>query len=349
VSDDAAAAVVAKHWSPARLAAYVAAGVLLWVVLAVPGFLVGSTGTGWPTRDQFLDRRESVLLASLVGAALASAGVAYQAILRNPLADPYLLGVSSGASLLAYLWRIAPVGAVVLGGLGALSQQAFAFAGALLSVGVVFALSTRRGRLEPITLLLVGVIVNAVNGSILMLVNELYRGLPSMGGPVALLVGGIQVSLERGQVIAAAACVAAGWVVLMALSGQLNVATLSTAEAESLGVNVHRLRWVALLVASLVTASAVAISGPIGFVGLVSPHLARLIVGHDHRKLMPIATALGAGLLVVADAGSRLLSHQAAAATLLPVGVLTSLLGGPFFLLLLYQTRRRADAPGAVG
>ena len=349
MSDDAAAAVVAKHWSPARLAAYVAAGVLLWVVLAVPGFLVGSTGTGWPTRDQFLDRRESVLLASLVGAALASAGVAYQAILRNPLADPYLLGVSSGASLLAYLWRIAPVGAVVLGGLGALSQQAFAFAGALLSVGVVFALSTRRGRLEPITLLLVGVIVNAVNGSILMLVNELYRGLPSMGGPVALLVGGIQVSLERGQVIAAAACVAAGWVVLMALSGQLNVATLSTAEAESLGVNVHRLRWVALLVASLVTASAVAISGPIGFVGLVSPHLARLIVGHDHRKLMPIATALGAGLLVVADAGSRLLSHQAAAATLLPVGVLTSLLGGPFFLLLLYQTRRRADAPGAVG
>jgi iron complex transport system permease protein len=127
----------------------------------------------------------------------------------------------------------------------------------------------------------------------------------------------------------------------MAISGQLNVAALSESEAGALGVNIHRLRWVALGVASLMTASAVALTGPIGFVGLVCPHLARLMVGRDVRRLLPLATALGAALLAAADALSRHLVPAPSIATKLPVGVLTGLAGGPFFLLLLWQARRK--------
>jgi len=285
-----------------------------------------------------------VLLASLVGAALSAAGVAYQAILRNPLAEPYLLGVSSGASLAAYLWRF-PVLGTLLGAAGvAVTQQLFAFAGALAAVAVVFFLASRRGRVEPLTLLLVGVIVNAVNGSIYLLVNALAKDMTGgSGGEIAFLVGVIQTNLEPRQVIATAVVVAVGWTVLAYLAGQLNTAVLSEAEAESLGVRIHRLRWIALVVASLMTASAVAVSGPIGFVGLVGPHLARLLVGHDQRRLLPVATAMGAGLLALADGASRLLAMESLAGSVLPVGILTGLLGGPFFLLLLWQTRGRGE------
>jgi iron complex transport system permease protein len=305
--------------------------------------MVGSGGVGWPvTREVFYIRREVVLLSSLVGAALAAAGVTYQAILRNPLADPYLLGVSSGAALFAYFWRL-PALATLAAALGAASQQAFAFAGALLAVFWVLAIASRRGRLEPVTLLLVGVIINALNGSIFLLVYSLVSTLPSSEGALSLLVGGIQTGLTVPQKLAATVLIALGFLILLAISGQLNAAGVGDAEAESLGVRLHRLRWIALVVASLVTASAVAISGPIGFVGLICPHLARLFVGTDQRRLLPVATALGAAILCLADAASRGLAASGLAATLLPVGVLTSLLGGPFFLLLLIQNRRRAD------
>ena len=326
------------------------ASLLLWALLAALCLLVGSTGVGWPgSREALHFRLQMVLLASLAGAALASAGVAYQAVLRNPLAEPYLLGVSSGASLAAYLWRFPAVGAglAALGGTAAaeaVSQQAFAFAGALLAVASVFALATRRGRIEPVTLLLVGVIVNSVNGSVYLLLNALAKDMTGgSGGEVAFLVGVIQTNLRSSQVAVAATVIAVGWVILSYLSGRLNAAVLSDAEAESLGVRIHRLRWAALVTASLMTASAVAVSGPIGFIGLVAPHLARLLVGHDQRRLLPVAAALGAGLLALADAASRLMAMNALAQTVLPVGILTGLLGGPFFLFLLWQTRRRGD------
>jgi iron complex transport system permease protein len=289
-----------------------------------------------------LIRREVVLLSSLVGAGLAAAGVTYQAILRNPLADPYLLGVSSGAALFAYVWRL-PLLAGVAAMLGAISQQGFAFAGALVAVFWTLLLASRRGRLEPVTLLLVGVIINALNGSIFLLVYSLAATMPSSEGALSLLVGGIQTGLTTDQKLAAACLIAAGFIVLMSIAGHLNAAGVGDAEAESLGVRIQRLRWLALIVASLVTASAVAISGPIGFIGLICPHVARLFVGTDQRKLLPVATALGAALLCAADAASRRLAGEGLAQTLLPVGVLTSLLGGPFFLLLLLQTRRRVD------
>jgi iron complex transport system permease protein len=263
--------------------------------------------------------------------------VAYQAVLRNPLADPYLLGVSSGASLAAYLWRLP--GIVGVSVVAALSQQGFALVGALLAIAVVFALSSRRGRLEPVTLLLVGVIVNAINGAIFLLVNALRPELAGQGGGVmGFLVGGIQTNLEGHQVWAAGCVCAVVVVLLMGMAAGLNVAGLSEAEARSLGVRIHRLRWVALVSASVMTAAVVAISGPIGFVGLICPHVARRMVGHDARRLLPLSAALGAGLLALADAVSRSMIRYAG--TWPPVGVLTALLGGPFFLYLLYRQRR---------
>ncbi|HTL28387.1 MAG TPA: iron ABC transporter permease [Tepidisphaeraceae bacterium] len=328
----------AKRWSVGRLLITIAVSLALWALVATFCLMIGSTGSfGWPAPRTLNYRIENVGLASLIGAALGASGVVYQAILRNPLADPYLLGVSTGASLAAYIWRFT---ALTVGVFAGVSQQGFAFGGAIIAVSVVFLLAGFRGRLEPLTLLLVGVIVNAVNASLYLLLNSIKRDLPG-DTSMAFLIGGIQTNLDQSQIIAAGVVVAMTWMILLSLSGQLNVAVLSEGEAISLGVRINRLRWLALLLASLMTASAVAISGPIGFVGLVCPHLSRLVVGHDHRRLFPVATATGAGLLALADAASRLLASQNLAQTYLPVGVLTGLLGGPFFLLLLWQSRRQ--------
>ncbi len=312
---------------------------VVWVAVAMACLCVGSTSSGfhWPVSDlQMHFRRENVLLASLIGAALAGAGVVYQAILRNPLADPYLLGVSSGAMLWSFIWRFFPL-ALVASASAAISQQAFAFGGALLAMAIVFGLSMRRGKLEPITLLLVGVIVNSINGSLFLLLNTLKHDITGgSGGPMSFLIGGIQTNLTAEQEISAAVGVSICWITLLYLAGQLNTASLGEAEAVSLGIRIHRLRWIALSVASLMTASAVAISGPIGFIGLVCPHLSRMLVGNDQRRLLPTATAMGAVLLAVADAASRSISQ-----TSLPVGVITGLLGGPFYLLLLWNARHR--------
>jgi iron complex transport system permease protein len=319
------------------------ASALLWAIVAAACVCVGSTGhIGWPGRGYALDYRiDVVLVASLVGAGLGAAGVSYQAILRNPLADPYLLGVSSGASLLSLLWYVGALESLSMTTAGALGQQSSAFAGALLSVVIVLLVSHRRGAIEPVTLILVGVIVNAVNGSFYMLIYSRYPQIVARGGgPFTFLVGGIQTALTQYQERLSAIIVACGWIILAALSGQLNIAPLGEAEAHARGVRIQRLRWLGLIVASLMTAAVVAISGPIGFVGLVTPHIARLVVGNDQRRVLPLATALGASLLAVADAISRLLSQETLLHTQIPVGVLTGLLGGPFFLALLWRSRR---------
>ena len=337
--------MTAPRWSLLRLLLTLAASIAVWMLLAFGCMLVGSTGkVGWPANGDVLrERLDVVLIASLVGASLASAGVVYQAILRNPLADPYLLGVSTGATLFAYLWQF-PAATTLLATLGGssqyLGQQAMAFVGAIVTVAIVFTLASgRRGRLEPVTLLLVGVIVNAVNGAVFLLLNALVKDPATPGGPLALLVGGLQQTLPAGHKLTAALCAGLGWIVMLYLAGALHVAGLSDVEAAALGVRIHRLRWLALIVASLVTAAAVSVSGPIGFVGLICPHLARLVIGNDPRRLLPLATALGAGLLAAADAASRVLARPGAAGTTLPVGVLTGLVGGPFFLVLLLRAR----------
>ena len=331
------------RFSPRQFLLTLACAAALWALVAGLCLLGGSGRFGWPDNRYVLHvRLQSVLLASLIGAALAVAGVTYQAILKNPLADPYLLGVSSGATLAAYLWRL-PAG-LALGAIAtAFSQQAFALLGALATVAIVFTLASRRGRLEPVTLLLVGVIVNAVNGSIFLFVNAIRPELAGQGGgPLAFLVGGIQTNTEPRPVIVAAIICALLFLALLWLAPQLNVAGLSESEARSLGVRVQRLRWTALFAASLMTALAVALSGPIGFVGLICPHLGRRLVGRDARRLLPLSAALGAALLTLADTLSRVLIKGID--TWLPVGVLTGLLGGPFFLYLLYRQRNATTA-----
>jgi iron complex transport system permease protein len=329
------------RWDAPKLTAMLALSATAIALGALLALCVGSNGVGWPDPSVRGFREESVFSAALIGAALAGAGVAYQAILRNPLADPYLLGVSSGASLLAYLWQLPIFAAVVraLGILAPLSEQTAAFVGAIVAVCIVLGLAGRRGRLEPVTLLLVGVIVNAVAGSVFLLVNALVHQLPGNGGPMAFLVGGIQ-AITSQQRWAALGLVIIGWIVLLYFSGQMNVAGLDDGEAESLGVRIHRLRWIALVAASLMTAAAVAISGPIGFVGLVCPHVGRLLVGSDQRRLLPVATVIGALLLMAADGFCRYLSGRELLGDLLPVGVLTGLIGGPFFLYLLFRGKK---------
>jgi iron complex transport system permease protein len=327
-----------KRFSLQQLLLTLSLSLLLWLIVAGGCLFIGSSGFSAPQNAFELSiRLQSIRLASLVGAALAAAGVAYQAILRNPLADPYLLGVSSGASLCSYLWRVPGISGISLLA-AALSQQGFALLGALAAVAVVFTLASRRGRLEPVTLLLVGVIVNAINGSIFLLINSLRPEITAQGGgTIAFLVGGIQTNIETSQIIATTLVCAIVFILLMFIAPALNVAGLSEAEAQSLGVRIHRLRWVALISASVMTASAVAISGPIGFVGLICPHLARRLAGNDARRLLPLSAAMGAALLALADALSRGIIKIAG--TWPPVGVITGLLGGPFFLYLLYRQR----------
>lgn len=314
----------------------------IWAAIAALCLLVGSTAIGWPG-DLFWSRGEIVLQASVVGAGLAAAGVAYQAVLRNGLADPYLLGVASGATLGGMLWRLPAFAMVPV--LSAAGQQVSALVGALAAVAAVFAVSTRRGRLEPVTLLLTGVIVSALCGAVLLVLVSIYPELmASEGGAASILVGNLQSNLSQVHKWVGAAVVGVGTVLLVLLAPSLAVGTLSDAEAESLGVRVNRLRWLALGAASIVVAAAVSMSGPIGFVGLIGPHVARLLVGPDPRRHLPVAVALGAALLAGADGICRLLAQQSLLGILLPVGVITAMLGGPFFLTLMVRERGASNA-----
>lgn len=312
----------------------------IWGAAASVCVMVGSTEIGWPTHWETARLRLliHVLPASLIGAALASAGVAYQAILRNPLADPYLLGTSGGAMLAAYLWRLpvlAGVGWVVW-----LSPHSFALIGALAATSIVLLLAGLRGRIEPVTAILVGAIINSLCGAGFILLNAIFKDLQGSGGVLTFLVGDIQTTASRSHVIVSTIAIGVGWVVLLAMTPALNVIRLSEDEARSLGVRVQRTRWAGLLVASLMTAAAVAISGPIGFVGLICPHVGRWFCGNDNRRLMIVATALGASVLALADALSRYLLSVEGVKTVLPVGVITAILGGPFFLFILLRSRR---------
>lgn len=322
----------------ARFARLIAIAFLLWIVAAVVCTLGGSTGRfGRVSYDIAMLRLTThVLPASLIGASLAAAGVAYQAVLRNPLADPYLLGASSGATLATYLWRLPLVGALPM--IAGWSPHAFSLAGALLAVGAVMGVSRRGGRIDPTTAVLAGVIVNALCGSAFMLLNAIYRDPPGSGGVLAYLVGDIQTSASTRDVWLSVILSGGSLLALIPLAASLNVVRLSEDEAASLGVRVHRVRWLSLGLASLMTAASVAISGPIGFVGLVCPHIGRWFVGNDNRRLLVVSIALGAALLALADLLERVLLDRLG--TLVPVGIITSLVGAPFFLILLLRGRR---------
>ena len=323
-----------------RLAGIWLAAAACVAVACAAAVCVGTTGeVEWPTTALLDLRLDRAIAAALIGGGLAAAGVAYQATLRNPLADPYLLGASGGAALAAYAWTLPPVAAAMPGWLGIAGQPGVAFIGAVAAVAVVLALAGGGGRLEPTRAVLVGVVIGILCGGVFALLTRIYR--EPTGGALAFLFGRVpdpaawQLWTLGGGVTLCLLLLAMG-------GGRLAAVGLGEAEAASLGVSPDATRWAALVVASLLAAVATAVAGPVGFVGLMGPHLGRLVVGPDPRRLLPVATAVGAVLLLLADGLGRYGVRWVG--TTVPAGVVTNLIGGPFFLLLLYGRRGRTSA-----
>jgi len=284
------------------------------------------------TRGIVIDfRLARVLLAACVGAALACAGASYQAVLRNPLADPFILGVSGGAALGAVLYiAIAPSSG--LG--GSIARPAAAFLGAVLTLVVLFGLARIQGRTETTALLLTGVVLNAFDSAIIQFFVS--AGDPArFQGTLSYLMGAM--NAPSWQALAIVGVLSGGGIALLfAHAHTLNLLALGDEEAAQLGVSVDRATWTVVLAASLVTAAAVAFAGIIGFVGLIVPHAMRALFGSDHRALLPASAMGGAATLMLADAAARTFVAPAE----LPVGVVTAIIGGPFFLVLLMKRLR---------
>lgn len=279
----------------------------------------------------FIARLPRALAGALVGGALAAAGVVLQALLRNPLATPFTLGVSAGASLGAMLVIILGVPLTVLGGS---AVPLASLAGSLAAVGIVYALARlRRQGLSTNVLLLAGVTLNSLFSAVIMFVQYLADFSQSFQA-IRWLMGNLDVSGYDSIVWALPLLVVAAagfaW-----LPRSLNLLALGTEHAATRGVNVLRTQRIAFLSASLATGAAVSLGGPIGFIGIVVPHIVRLLVGADHRVVLPASAFLGAAFLVTCDVGARTLM----APVELPVGVITAMLGGPFFLWLLIRSR----------
>lgn len=282
-------------------------------------------------------RLPRVLLAAVVGAGLSVVGVAIQALVRNGLADPYVLGISSGASVGAALVLLLGV----LSGLGIYALSAGAFLGALLATAVVFLVAQRGGRLSPLRLILTGVSVGYVLSALTSFLLFQSPDAEQVRSVLFWLLGSFA-QARWSQLTLPAAAVLAGCVLLIARGRWLNALVMGQDTAVTLGVDVRRLGIELFLVTSLMTATVVTVSGAIGFVGLMMPHAVRLLVGADHRRVLPIAALLGASFMIWVDVVARTL----VAPEELPVGIITALLGGPFFLLLMRGGRARPRGMG---
>lgn len=309
----------------------------------VVGSLLRAIGidNGWAPDDPIIEstlwvvRFPRIVMGLVVGASLAIAGAVMQAIFGNPLAEPGVVGVSSGAALGAAA-GIVLGGAGLAGVLGSGGIAVLAFAGGLLATLLVYAVSRSNGRTEVVTLLLTGIAINAFAGAglafLLFAGNTASREqivfwqLGSLNGSRWLEVGIVAVTSVVGLIIA------------LIIAGRLNLLALGERSARHLGVNVEALRIGSIVLVALLTGVAVAFCGIIAFVGLVVPHIIRMAIGPSHRPLI-LASAIGGGaLLVYAD----LLARTVITGADLPIGMLTSLVGGPFFFFLLYRQRKRS-------
>jgi len=287
-------------------------------------------GPGGPSTPDYViivrTRLPRVLLGAVVGGSLSAAGAALQALLQNPLAEPHLLGVSSGAAVAGMVALIAgadPVSPLV---------PAAAFAGALGTMALVYLAARAHGRTTPHAILLVGVVCNAIAAAAIMLVNAI-ASYAQARGVLFWIMGALSTqSYALVALVAVYALAGLGWLVAHAQS--LNLFAAGDEGAQQLGVDVEGARRSVFVAASLLVAAAVSVSGMIGFVGLIVPHLLRLVLGPDQRLLLPASFLGGAVFLVWADAAARTALGPAE----LPVGVVTALVGGPFFVFLL---RRR--------
>ena len=324
--------------TPARTARVLLAALAALALVLVLAPLAGPTPLDlrrawageWPDAQvYFAVRWPRALLAGLAGGALASAGVLFQALLRDALATPFTLGVSSGASLGAVL-------AIVLGWRSALGLPALwlaAFAGAAAVLALVIAVSAEGRRLSSFTLLLSGVTINAIVMSVIMLLHNLATANQSFA-IVHWLMGGIE-PLPYPVLAALALVILPVFFGLWAYARHWNLMAVGEEWAATRGASPNRLLLGGYLAGSLLTASVTAVTGPIGFVGLLVPHALRLRLGGDHRLLMPASFLAGAAFLILCDTAARSLF-----AVEIPVSVLTALAGGPFFIALLKGKRK---------
>lgn len=276
-------------------------------------------------------RAPRVLLGALIGAALTLSGVGMQAFTKNPLAEPYVLGISSGASLGAVLAMLLGVSVPVL---GKLSVSMGAFVGALVSIMLVYLLAKSRGSVTPIRLILVGVAVSAMFQAFTNYIVYTAPDDAAVREATFWMLGGLG-SAEWEDLPLLLCLVPPAFLLMLALSKSLNAMMMGDSSAITLGVNLNVVRNLLIVVTALLTASSVAVSGCIGFVGLVIPHLIRSVVGPDHRKLIPISTLTGAIFLIWVDVGARMIKPPAE----LPIGILTAFLGAPLFLWMIRVRR----------
>jgi iron complex transport system permease protein len=280
-----------------------------------------------------------IILAALVGAALAASGVTLQAILRNPLAEPYILGISSGAALGVMSATFIGIGItpnIKLGAFGIYtSVSVFAFLFAMGTVWLVWFVGHLAGGSTVNSLLLAGVVINAFFSAVIMLMTSLIDS-EQLRSTIMWLMGSI-CEKDFQTLLTSAVFIIAGIFALSAISQKLNVLTFGAQEAQSLGVNPRVITLSAFALASFITAVAVGLSGLVGFVGLVVPHSVRLVFGPDHRQLLPASALIGAAFVVVCDTIARTIIAPAQ----FPVGVITAIIGGPVFLLLLAGHSRK--------
>ena len=282
------------------------------LLAAVASALGGSSSS--PSEEQIIllnVRLPRILFAGIVGASLSAGGVVFQALLRNPLADPYVLGISGGSALGAIIGIVLGAGSFCLG------VPFLAFCGALATVFLVFVVAGgSRGLLLDNSLLLAGVVVNTFFSAAILFALSVVN------------------SME--EILLAALCLLLGFGILYAQARKLNLMVQGEETALQMGVNVRATKYILLCVTSLVTAVAVSLAGIIGFVGIMVPHMMRLVFGSDHRLLLPAAALFGASFLVVADTLARTMIAPAE----LPVGVITALCGAPYFIFLMRRKGR---------
>jgi len=302
----------------------------VWQILISHLPFVNLRGDWSSTTDMIITgiRLPRIFMAGAVGTALGVAGATYQGLFRNPLADPYLIGVAQGAALGAVVGFVLPL---TFG--GSYLIPILAFLGALAAVSIVY-LIARVGRTLPMTtLILAGVAI----GSLLISITAYLTMISAnkVHGILSWLMGSFSIS-GWDQLRLISPFLAIGLVVIFLYSRQLNVMQLDEEQAQQLGINVERTKIILLVSATLITAVAVCFVGTIGFVGIIVPHIVRLIWGPDHRLLLPLSAIAGAILLILADTASRTLMAPAE----IPVGVITAFLGAPFFLFLLRRKKK---------
>ncbi|MFN7978070.1 MAG: iron ABC transporter permease [Vicinamibacterales bacterium] len=326
------APVTRRLWTvlPLVVAAAVAALVLAPIVGSTPISLTRAFDRGIPWADNvdaqifFVARLPRVLAAGLVGGALAASGVVLQALLRNPLATPFTLGVSAGAALGAML---AIAAGLDVGALGVSSVPLASFAGSMVATALVYALARSQSRgLSTNVLLLAGVTLNSFFSALILFVQYLSDFTQTFR-TVRWLMGDLDVG-GYAPIVAALPLIVAALASFAVLARSLNLLSLGSDAAAARGVDVVRAERLAFLSASLATGAAVSLAGPIGFIGIVVPHIVRLLVGADHRLVLPASIFGGAAFLIVCD----LVARTALSPLELPVGVVTAMIGGPFFL-----------------